>query len=153
VADASLRDTPGRMSVDPETSHLAERVRALLEIGDRGEWDEAMTFFSPDAVWVAIDALEAFEGPAIRDFWVEWYQAYTDVQIEALEILEMGGGVVMAVIGQSGRLGDGLSRITQEAVLVYEWSGGLIERVTTYSERDEARGVAERLAAKRASRG
>ena len=112
-----------------------------------------MTFFAAGAVWVAIDDLEAFEGPAIRDFWVEWYRAYDDVQIEALEIDDMGGDVVMAIIRQSGRLGGGPSRITQEAQLVYEWSGGLIERVTTYVERDLARRAAERLAEERTRAG
>lgn len=149
MAGAWLRDTPAEMSDGPTTPDLVERVRELLEIGDRGEWDEAMTFFAPGAVWMAIDDLEAFEGPAIRDFWVEWYRAYEDVRIEALEVDDMGNEVVMAVIHQSGRLGDGLSRITQRAVLVYEWSGDLIERVTTYVDRDVARVAAERLAQER----
>jgi hypothetical protein len=135
------------------TPDLAERVQELLEIGDRGEWEKAMTFFAAGAVWVAVDDLEAFEGPAIRDFWVEWYRAYEDVRIEAVQIDEMGNGVVMAVIRQSGRLGDGPSRLTQEAVLVYEWSGLLIERVTTYVDRDAARTAAERLVAQRAEAG
>ncbi len=109
-----------------------------------------MEFFAPDAVWVAIDALETFTGQAIRDFWVEWYAPYENIRIEMLETVDLGGGVVMAVIRQSGRIGETPSRIQQDAVLVYEWSKGLIERVTTYVDPDEARASAERFARERA---
>ena len=88
-----------------------------------------MEFFAPNAVWVAIDSLETFEGQRIRDFWVEWYAPYEDVRIEMLETVELSAGVVMAVIRQSGRLDGAPVRVEQDAVLVYEWCNGLIERV------------------------
>jgi hypothetical protein len=56
---------------------------------------------------------------------------------------------IWAVIRQSGRLGDAPSRVGEEAALVYEWSDGLIERVTTYADIEEARAAAERLAEER----
>lgn len=140
------------MSEEESTTSLdlVERVRVLLDAGDRQDWDAAMEFFAPTAVWVAIDTLETFTEQAIRDFWTEWYAPYEDVRIEMLETVDLGGGVVMAVIRQSGRLGDAPSRIQQDAVLVYEWSKGLIDRVTTYSDPGEARAVAKRLAEERA---
>ncbi|HTY95530.1 MAG TPA: nuclear transport factor 2 family protein [Solirubrobacteraceae bacterium] len=131
----------------PDTVELA---RELLETGHRGEWDRAMEFFSPRAVWVAIDAIEAFEGPAMRDFWIEWYSAYEDVHIEIVDLVDLGGGLVMAVIHQSGRFGDAPTRITQDATLLYEWSSGLVDRVTSYARPDEARAAAERLLEERA---
>lgn len=134
---------------ESRTPDLVERVRVLLDLGDRGDWGAAMEFFAPNAVWVAIDALETFRGQAIRDFWMEWYAPYEDVRIEMLETVDLGNGVVMAVIRQSGRLGEAPSRIQQDAVLVYEWSQGLIERVTTYVDPDEARAAAVRLAEER----
>ncbi len=137
---------------ESRTPDLVERVRVLLDLGDRGDWGAAMEFFAPNAVWVAIDALETFRGQAIRDFWMEWYAAYEDVRIEMLETVDLGNGVVMAVIRQSGRLGEAPSRIQQDAVLVYEWSQGLIERVTTYVDPDEARAAAVRLAEERGRR-
>ena len=139
------------MTEESTTPDAVERVRVLLDLGDRGDWDAAIEFFAPHAVWVAIDALETFRGQAILDFWVQWYAPYEDVRIEILEIVALGGGVVMAVIRQSGRLGDAPSRIQQDAVLVYEWSKGLIERVTTYVDPDEAHAAAERLAKERAN--
>jgi hypothetical protein len=131
------------------TPELVERARALLDAGNRGDWDTAMGFFAPDAVWVAVDALETFEGTAIRDFWVDWYAAYESVRIEILEIASLGGGVVMVVIRQSGRFGNGPSRLREDVVLVYEWSNGLVERVTSYVDIDEGRAAAERLAQER----
>jgi hypothetical protein len=108
-------------------------------------------FFAPDAVWVGIPGVgdATYQGMAIRDFWVEWYAPYEDVQIELVEVVYLGGDVVMAVIRQSGRLGDAPSRVGEEIALVYEWSDGLIERVTTYTDIDEARAAAERLAEER----
>ncbi len=132
------------------TPDLAQRVRTLLEVGDRADWDLAMEFFAPDAVWVTID-FGAHTGTAIRDFWADWYAPYEDVRIEILEIVNLGGGVVVAVIRQSGRLGDAPSRLREDTALVYEWSNGLIQRVTTYGDLREARAAAERLAAERRS--
>jgi ketosteroid isomerase-like protein len=128
------------------TSDLKERVRTLLELGGRGDWDTAMEYFAPRAVWVAVDGLETFEGDAIRDFWVEWYEPYHDVRIEPVEIVDLGGGVVMAILRQSGRLRDSPSRLEEHVALVYRWSNGLIERVSTHIDIDEARAAAEQLA-------
>lgn len=55
----------------------------------------------------------------------------------------------MVVIRQSGRFGNGPSRLREDVVLVYEWSNGLIERVTSYVDIDAARAAAERLAGRR----
>jgi hypothetical protein len=137
------------MSEEPTSPDLAERVRVLLDVGDRAEWEEAIAFFAPDAVWVLADRLEEVEGAAIRDFWASWYEPYTDVRIEALEILALGAGVVLASIRQSGRLGAAQTRVAEEIALVYEWSSGLIDRVTVYLDLGEARTAAERLARQR----
>jgi hypothetical protein len=38
-----------------------------------------------------------FEGPsAIRGFWEDWWSSYEHLQIDVLEILEAGNGVVVA---------------------------------------------------------
>ncbi len=44
------------MSQEPTQPDLVERARALLDAGDRADWDTAMEFFAPDAVWVGVDA-------------------------------------------------------------------------------------------------
>ena len=59
--------------------------------------------------------------------------------------MDLGRGLVMAFIRQSGRLGDAPSRIAETITLLYEWSDGLVDRVTTYRQPEEARSVAERL--------
>ena len=128
---------------------LGGRVRALLELGDGAEWEKAMEFFAADAVWATVGGLEDHEGSAIRDFWVAWYEPYEDVRIEILDVVDPGGGVVIAVIRQSGRLGSVAKRVSEQIALVYEWSSGLIARVTVYVDLGEGRAAAERLATER----
>jgi ketosteroid isomerase-like protein len=130
---------------EESTPDLVERVRLLVDAGSRGDWDEAMEFFAPDAVFLG-GLGGRFEGPAIRDFLRDWFRAYEDVEIEPLEVAHVGSGVVMAVIRQSGRLRVSSSRVDEAIVLVYEWSNGLIQRVTTYVDPDEGRIAAEQLA-------
>ena len=83
---------------------------------------------------------------------MDWYAPYEDVRIEIREIVNLGGGVVMAVFRQSGRLGDDPSRLREDIALVYEWSYALIERVTSYVGPEEARAAADRLAEQRGKR-
>jgi ketosteroid isomerase-like protein len=131
---------------------LEQRVRLLLELGHRADWDAAMAFFAPDAVWTSVGfGFEDAEGAtAIRDFWIDWYAPYEDVRIETLDVVHLGHGVVLAVFRQSGRLGDAPSRVAEEGALLYEWSNELIERVSAYLDIDEARAAARRLVAERA---
>jgi hypothetical protein len=142
------RDTPSAMSDEPKTHDLEQRVRLLLDLGHRAEWDAAMAFFAPDAVWTSVGGwLTDAEGAmAIRDFWIEWYAPYEDVRIETLDVFEVGRGIVVAAIRQSGGVGAAQSRVAEDIALVYEWSGALIERVTVHLDITEAREAAERLA-------
>ena len=148
---AAVLDTPGTVADEPAIRGLDERVRLLLDLGHRADWDAAMAFFAPDAVWTSVGfGFEDVHGAAaIRDFWIEWYAPYEDVRIETHDVIDLGGGVVVAVIRQSGRLGDAQSRVAEGVALVYDWSDGLIERVTVYLDIDEGRAAAERLAEER----
>jgi hypothetical protein len=125
-------------------------VRALLDLGHRADWDSAIAYFAPDAVWVTAQGTEDVEGAAaIRAFWAEWYEPYTDVRIETLDVIDLGGGVVKAVIGQSARFGNAPVRVGDHTALVYEFSDELIHRVTTFLDLDEAAAAARRLAEER----
>jgi hypothetical protein len=143
-----LRDTPGAVPDEPTTHDLEQRVRTLLDLGHRAEWDAAITFFASDAVWTAVGFgfVDAEGATAIRDFWIEWYAPYEDVRIETLGVVDLGHGVVLATIRQSGRVAGARSRVAEEISLVYEWSEALVQRVTVYLEIGEARAAAERLA-------
>jgi hypothetical protein len=49
------------MPEEPTTPDPQERMRVLLDLGDRGDWDAAIELFAPDAIWVAFDELATFE--------------------------------------------------------------------------------------------
>jgi ketosteroid isomerase-like protein len=85
---------------------------------------------------------------AIRGFLDEWFGAYEELQYELDEVTHLGGGVVLAVVIQDGRLVGSAGRIRQREGWVYRWKGGSIVRLTT-SEVDQARAAAERLAEQR----
>lgn len=131
------------MSEESTSPDLEKRMRMLVDAGNRADWDGVTAFLAPDAVFIG-GLGGRFEGPAIREFLTDWYRAYEDVEIEHLEVVYMGGGIVMTVIRHSGRLGE--SRVGEAIALVYEWSNGLIQRVTTYVDPADGRAAAERLA-------
>ena len=119
----------------------------MFEQADRAEFDTTLNFYAKDAVWVMADEIATFEGvEAIRTHWQEWYAAYEDFRFEALEIAELGNGIVFALARNGGRLGGGRGVLSQDIALVYEWSDGLVVRVKAYFDVEQARTVARRLA-------
>src|SRR5205814_59616 len=136
-----------------------------------------------------------------RGFWEDWFASYGELGIEQEEILDLGNGVVFAVLIQKARLvgGSGEVRLRYAAVGVWAdglvvplggctglvdigvvrdphdqavliqkarlvggsgevrlryaavgvWADGLVVRVTNYTDVDEARAAAERLAEER----
>jgi ketosteroid isomerase-like protein len=136
------------MSEESTTPDLVEKVRAILEAADRAEFDRILAFYADDAVWVM--ATQSFKGvDAIRSHWEEWYENYADVRFGPPKIVDVGNGVVLAVVRHGGRPGGGVAELSQEVAFVYEWSDGLIVRVTASFDIDEARAAAERLAQER----
>jgi hypothetical protein len=92
-----------------------------------------------------------FEGrTAIRGFWEDWFASYEELRLEQEEDLALGNGVVFAVIMQMARLAGSSGYVRYRHALVAAWEEGLIVRVTMYSNIDEARAAAERLAQERA---
>ena len=65
--------------------------------------------------------------------------------------MRLGNGVAFAVAVQSARLAGSTGLVQGRYAAVSIWSDGLIERVTTYyyTDIDEARAAAERLAEER----
>jgi ketosteroid isomerase-like protein len=90
------------------------------------------------------------EGPrAIRRLFEGWMDVYEDVEIGAEEVLDLGGGVILAVFHESGRPVHSGNRVRLRAAWVYEWAEGMVVRATTFPDIDEARAAAERLAESR----
>jgi ketosteroid isomerase-like protein len=138
----------------PDLMPLMQRVTGLKtsEIEDRtSEIEDLMSLFAADSVWdMSRGGLGVIEGrEAIRAFFEEWRGAYEDYEQEAEEIQDLGNGVAFAVFVQRGRPGDSTGWVEFRDARVLLWADGLIQRVTTFLDVDEARAAAERLAEER----
>jgi ketosteroid isomerase-like protein len=136
------------MSKESTTPDLVELVRSQVEAADSGDTDAMTSFFAPEAVWDSSPmGLEVYEGrAAIRRFFEDWWGVYDVSGAEAEEILDLGNGVTFAVVilkgGPIGSGGEVRLRYAAVNVLVE----GVVVRVTNYSDIDEGRAAAERLA-------
>jgi len=139
------------MSEESTTPALVERVRGLLEAASRQEWDATLRSWAPGAVWDGFhQGVGKFEGvSAIRGLWTEWTGAYDEWRIEIEEILELGNGVVLAMVLQGGRPVHSVGHVQADDAWVYEWADGMVVRVTAYSDQDEGRAAARRLVEER----
>jgi hypothetical protein len=79
----------------------------------------------------------------------DWIGVYEEFEVETEEFRDLRNGVAFAVNRQKGRPAGstGVVQLRQGIVSLVE--GGLIERVTTYLDPDQARAAAERLAGER----
>jgi ketosteroid isomerase-like protein len=139
------------MSQEPTTHDLVELSRRLEKAVNVGDLDAMLSFFAPDAVWEGQPGLGAtFEGmAAIRGFLEDWFASYEELRFEQEEVLDLGNGVVFAVAIQKARLVSSSGDVRQRSGVVALWAEGLIERITNYSDIDQARAAAERLAESR----
>ena len=132
------------------TPDLVELVRRLDEAANRLDFDAAMSFYAPDAVVEGRASGMTLEGrTAIRGFFEDMTVAYEEFESRSEEILDLGNGVVFVVSRSSGRPVGGTGRVENRVVIVAVWEEGLIVRATTYTDIDEARAAAERLAEER----
>jgi ketosteroid isomerase-like protein len=143
------RDTERAMSEESTTPELVERVRGILDAANGEEWDAILALYALDAVWDT-DGMGSFEGPAaIRGFWEDWWGSYEHLEIDVLEIREIGNGVVLAAFHLQGPPKGTTAEAHTYIALVYEWVRGAVARVTTYTDIASARAVAEQLAEER----
>ena len=72
-------------------------------------------------------------------------------QLEFQEVRDLGNGVAFAVAVQSARLAGSTGLVRGRYAVVSAWADGLIKQITNYpySDRNEARADAERLAEER----
>ena len=139
------------MPEESTTPDLVERWRQAAEAVDRRDFDAAMSFFAPDAVWEEWPLGFSFEGAAaIRGFLEDWRDEYEEYEQEMVEGRYLGSKVVFVVLRQDARPVGGPGRVQELWAFTTLWTAGMTVRVMTSRDIDEARAAAERLAQERA---
>jgi ketosteroid isomerase-like protein len=138
-----------------------DRLPSLYAPWERGDYedpmnadlDAVMSLHADDAVYdMSRMGLGLVEGrSAIRGLYETWRSSYEAYTAGLEEARDLGHGVTFFVIVNRGRLHGGEHWIEFRYASVTTWVGGLIERGTGYTDIDEARAAAERLAEERAS--
>jgi ketosteroid isomerase-like protein len=115
---------------------------------NRRDFDAVISFYVPDAVWET--GLEVIEGrEAIRGFFEDVLASYEEYDSEAVEMVDLGNGVTFAVLLSRGGLPGSSGDVQMRWAAVAVWEDGLIERLHSSTDIDEARAAAERLAQER----
>jgi ketosteroid isomerase-like protein len=137
------------MPEESTTPDLVELGRRVQQAANRRDFDLMMSVYAPDAV-VDAEGLGTFEGrAAIRVFFEDMLGSFDQYVLEQDEVVDLGNGVGFSVFCQSGHPGGSVGRVQQRYASVTERTEGLIVRVTFYSDIDEGRAAAERLAEER----
>jgi len=119
------------------TPDLVGLVRGLFDAANRRDFDAALSFFAPDAVWETFGLGTTFEGvAAIRGFWQAWWARCDELWVEPEEV---------GVVQQNARPTGSAGYVRQRAGWVWVWVEGLI----VLAEIDQARAAAERIAEER----
>ena len=138
------------MSEESTTPDLVERVRGLYAAANRRDLDATVSVFAPDAVWEAMMVGASFEGvEGIVGFFEDWVGDFEEWGIETEEVLDLGNGVTFAVVIQNGRPLGSSGHVHLRFGSIAVWVNGVITRVKDYTDIDEARAAAERLAEER----
>jgi ketosteroid isomerase-like protein len=130
------------------TPDLVALARRPYEAFNRRDFDLMMSVYGPDTVYeMGFGFLHG--SAAIREFYEDWTGDYEDFEVDLEDVLDLGNGVTMAVALLRGRLADSSGFLELRFAAVATWRDGLIERVATYTDIDQARAAAEHLADER----
>jgi ketosteroid isomerase-like protein len=147
----TARNTPATMPEESTTLDPAELTRRAFEAVNQRDIDAVMSFFAPHAVLDGrlVDGL--YEGrSAIRGFLDDWFGSFAELRMEVEEFVVLDNGVVLAVVNQEGRPVGADGQVHQREGWAICWSAdGLLVRLTTHTDINEARAAAERLAESR----
>jgi ketosteroid isomerase-like protein len=139
------------VSEESTTPDLVERSQRLADAVNARDVDAAVSFYAQDAVYdgsrTVMGVLEGRE--AIRGFHEDWIGAYEDFEFTGEDVRDLGRGVTFALVSQRGRLPGTAGSVSHRVAFVSTWADGLIKRATAYTDIDEARAAAERLAEER----
>ena len=139
------------MAEESTTPDPVARTRRAWETADAADFDGMMSHFGSHPIWdMSSMGLGVYQGvTAVRRFFEDWRGAYEEHATEPEEIVEASDGVTFAVFLQKGRPVGSVGQVTIRYPAVLSWTRGLVKRVTIYTDVDEARAAAERLARER----
>jgi len=139
------------MSEESTTPDLVEQVRHTNEAAKRGDVGTILRNFGPDSVWddthIGLGTHDGLD--EIREHLEDWIGSYEEFEIANEEMLDLGNGVSLEVNVQRGRPLGSTGEVQLRYAGVTVWVDGKIERFTTYTDIDQARAAAERLAEER----
>jgi ketosteroid isomerase-like protein len=139
------------MPEESTTPDAVEPTRRFLDAMNRRDVDALMSFFAPDAMWEALGAGdERLRGlTAIRGMLEDWLRPYEEYQVDAEEVVDLGNGVVFLLAVSNARPINSSAFVQGRQGFVSLNDGYLITRITSYTDPDQARAAAERLAEER----
>lgn len=139
------------MSEESTAPDPVELTRRQFEAANRHDMDAVISHIAPDGVYdTSPDGMGVYEGPAaIRAFLGGWWDAFEELAYELEEVLDLGQGLVFVVVCQEGRPANSTGHLRRREAYVLEWVGDMIQRTTVYTDVDDGRAAAERLAAER----
>jgi ketosteroid isomerase-like protein len=143
------------MPEEPTTPDLVEAVRRGIEAVNRRDFDVALSLCTPDVVWEVSSVGRMVEmrpfigGEAMQKFWEGLTEAFGDFEISDEEVQDLGSGVTFGVVALRGRPRGSGGIVESRVGVVAIWRDGRIARATNYTDIDEARATAERLAEER----
>jgi ketosteroid isomerase-like protein len=139
------------MTEESATPDLVDITRRVFAAATDEDLDATTAYLAPAAVWEMDEVgLGPFEGvAAIRPFLKEWWSMWEEHHHDVEEVFDLGHGVVYAVVREHGHVKGSDGVVEARVAHVGLWVEGLIVRDATYTDIDEARAAAERLAASR----
>jgi hypothetical protein len=150
-----------RAGDDPEAAKAVglDVLRSLYAAWEHGGYDDGinadldvvMSLHADEAVYdMSPMGLGVLEGQAaIRGLYEDWRSSYEAFEAELEELRDLGHAVTFSVVVNRGRLHDSAHWIKLRYASVGIWAGGRLERGISYTDIDEARAAAERLARER----
>jgi len=137
---------------EPATTDLVAITRQIFRAFSTGELERGLGFYAPDAVYESAGLGTVFDGlGAIRGFMEDWTSAYEDFEMRPETVVDLGVGATLSVVVQHGRPVGSSGQLEWRFAAIGVWKDGVIARVITYTDIEEARAAAERLTRERGS--
>ena len=138
------------MSDESTIPDLVELGTRLIDAINARDFDAMASFYAHDAVYDARRTEGRLEGRgAIRGFLTEFFGVYEEFEIAVDDARDLGHGVVFAVFNQRARLPGTTGWVHEVFPMISLWADCLIQQQVSYTDIDEARSAAERLAEER----